>query len=157
MPTSPGPTDLLTGNFFDGGRTVSRHLFGFVPLVTLVLLFSDNPLRAQAIFDPSSEFGPYVHQATLSLSDGATDDAFGRLVAFSGDVALVGGGGVVYVFERHPHTDTWQEVAPIRPVGQVEGFGRASRLIRGRPLLARRARPTSFVAERVDRGARSRR
>jgi hypothetical protein len=93
-------------------------------LVAVTVLCSHGPLHAQPVFSPDSEFGPYAYQTTFTLN-GEADDAFGRIVAISGDVALVAGSGIVYVFERDPQTDVWQQVAPITPTGEVAGFARA--------------------------------
>lgn len=103
---------------------MSRHLFGSLAVAT-VLLCHAGASRAQTIFDPPSEPGPYVHQATLTPGGAATDDEFGRRVALSGDIALVSGTGLVYVFERDGGSGTWEEVAPLRPEETREGFGRA--------------------------------
>jgi FG-GAP repeat len=108
---------------------MQRNVLGFVTMVAFVFLPASSS-RAQTIFGPASEFGPYVQQATLTLGAGAADVAFGGLAAVSGDLALVGGTGVVYVFERDPVTDTWQQVEPIMPVGQAESFGRSLALDR---------------------------
>ena len=103
---------------------MQRNLLNVVTMVAFLFL-SASSSRAQTIFGPASEFGPYVQQATLTLGAGAADDQFGERAAVSGDLALAGGTGVVYVFERDPLTDTWRQVESIMPVGQVESFGRS--------------------------------
>jgi outer membrane protein assembly factor BamB len=56
---------------------------------------------------------------------GVTDNLFGSRVAVAEDTVLVAGTGVVYVFERTPGTDIWQEGTPLTPGGPTADFGRA--------------------------------
>jgi hypothetical protein len=76
------------------------------------------------ILSADSELGPYVVQATLAPG-GGPDVSFGSLFAIMGeDTVLVAGTGVVYVFERTPGTDTWQETATLAPAGVLDdSFG----------------------------------
>jgi hypothetical protein len=104
---------------------MTRRFFRLGSLVAFAIFFPDTSLRAQDVVHPDSEFGPYVHQATLTLSNDAKDDAFARRMALVDDLALVSGTRSIYVFERDPDTDTWQEVEPIRPPGEFEDFGQS--------------------------------
>jgi hypothetical protein len=71
------------------------------------------------VLSADSELGPYVVQATLTPG-GGTDDRFGsRGVIFVNDTVLVPGTGAVYVFERTPGTDVWQERGPLTPPAGV--------------------------------------
>jgi hypothetical protein len=103
--------------------SIRRRIVGIVTLMCAVFGGTRNAADAQGL-SADSELGPYVHQATLARA-GSPDNQFGSRVAIANDTALVAGTNLVYVFERTPGTDTWQEGAPLVPAGQAEGFGRA--------------------------------
>jgi hypothetical protein len=75
-------------------------------------LWSDA--KAQDVFDPSSQFGPFVHQATLPASG---------LVGSAGNTVVTAAGGAVVVFERDAETDAWRQVG-LTPSDSPANFGR---------------------------------
>jgi hypothetical protein len=58
---------------------------------------------------------PYSLKATYSI----------KSVALSGDTAVVGVGGRIHVFHRHPSTGTWSYEAELTPDAPTYGFGEA--------------------------------
>jgi hypothetical protein len=101
--------------------SMSTMLRSLGVMACVCLFFSGTVAAASdpVILAPESELGPYVVQATLTPG-GVTDEAFGnRGFTFVSDTVLVPGTGVVYVFERTPGTDVWQERAPLTPPAAV--------------------------------------
>jgi choice-of-anchor B domain-containing protein len=80
--------------------------------------------------------GKWVERAQIAAADSALGDRFGGGLAVSGDLLLVGGNGVAYVFQRTG--ERWGQVSRLAPpAGGVEsGFGSAVALSSGLALVA---------------------
>jgi len=116
-----------------------------LPGVVLALLLVSGTARfasAQDAFRPTSSFGPFIQQGQLPAT-GQT--------ALSGDAALVASGGVVYVFERDPVTETWTEVAQLTASDGALNFGRAIAIDRSTIIVG--AQGAAYVFRRRARGA----
>jgi hypothetical protein len=115
--------------------------------------------------------GQWAEAGKLLPSEGNQRDLFGKSVAISGDVALVGAygneaghdgnGGAAYVFRFE--TGTWEEIARIRPeaIASVDNFGRAVTVEDDRALISGlveddegNRRDAAFIFERSGEGWR---
>ena len=82
------------------------------------------------------EAGAWTETAHLTASDAADDNHFGRVLAISGDIALITSlghtesSGAVYAFHRDPATGTWSEHAILTTSDSEPGgyFGMAMAL-----------------------------
>ena len=78
----------------------------------------------------------WQQQAKLAASDGIPLGNFGRAVAISEDVIVVGAGGAAYVFRMDRASGEWREQAKlIRPSGAGGRFGMAVAVSGGRVLV----------------------
>jgi hypothetical protein len=68
----------------------------------------------------STSFRSLHRVETLTLSDGT---AAAGPVSLAGDTAVVGGGGVVHVFERESGGDHWSQTATLVASDGTPGFG----------------------------------
>ena len=114
-PTARFVSAFIVVTLITAGATHARALF-VSAVVALVIGGGAYDASAQSMFDPRSEFGPFVHQATLTTSG---------LTSIAGDTALVAAGGVVVAWERDPETDAWAEGARLAPSDSAANFGRA--------------------------------
>ncbi len=92
---------------------------------------SDDP-GAAYVFQFDSNSGEWTQKAKITASDGEWDDSFGRYVAMSGEVIVIGAPetvtnrpGMAYIYRYDAGGDTWVEEAKLEAVdgGNGDRFG----------------------------------